>query len=578
MTKNVRVRFAPSPTGPLHIGGVRTALFNYLFAKKHNGTFILRIEDTDQSRYVEGAEQYIIDALNWCNMPYDEGINKNEKFGPYRQSERKHLYKQYADDLVASGNAYYAFDTSESLDFHRKDHEQRDKTFIYNWHNRLKLNNSLALSTEETQAKLEAGHAYVIRFKSPQDETLHLQDIIRGNIVIDTNVLDDKVLFKSDGMPTYHLANIVDDHLMEISHVIRGEEWLPSLALHVLLYRAFGWDTPKFAHLPLILKPDPSTYLNKNSIEKFTTIYCDELLGKFDYNQEETEKTIKAILENYKNLVQQLKINDNKDSKLKKDVKATLKKGMYGKLSKRDGDKIGFPVFPLQWKDPKANEVSRGYKEDGYFPEAMVNFLAFLGWNPGTEQEIFSLKELIDTFELERVNKAGARFDPDKTKWFNHHYMQKQDNDVLAASFKVIVDEKLNDRDIDVNYISLVIALVKERATFISDFWNLSHFFFVAPTTYDEKASKKAFKEGTAHLMQELLIVINASTDFTVDNLQTEIKGWITDNNIGFGKVMMPLRLALVGALQGPDVFDIMFMIGKNETIRRIDNILRVLG
>ncbi len=507
MTKNVRVRFAPSPTGPLHIGGVRTALFNYLFAKKHNGTFILRIEDTDQSRYVEGAEQYIIDALNWCNMPYDEGINKNEKFGPYRQSERKHLYKQYADDLVASGNAYYAFDTSESLDFHRKDHEQRGKTFIYNWHNRLKLNNSLALSTEETQAKLDAGHAYVIRFKSPQDETLHLKDIIRGNIVIDTNVLDDKVLFKSDGMPTYHLANIVDDHLMNISHVIRGEEWLPSLALHVLLYKAFDWQTPEFAHLPLILKPT----------------------GK-------------------------------------------------GKLSKRDGDKLGFPVFPLQWTDPKTNDVSRGYKEDGYFPGAMVNFLAFLGWNPGTEQEIFSLKELIDTFELERVNKAGARFDPDKIKWFNHHYMQEQDNNVLAASFKVIVDEKLNDRDLDVNYISMVIALVKERATFISDFWDLSHFFFVAPTAYDEKASKKAFKEGTASLMQELIVMINANTHFTTETLQTEIKGWITDNNIGFGKVMMPLRLALVGALQGPDVFDIMFMIGKNETIRRIDNILKVLG
>ena len=316
MSKQVRVRFAPSPTGPLHIGGVRTALFNYLFAKKHNGTFVLRIEDTDQNRYVEGAEQYIIDSLNWCNIPFDEGPNKNEKFGPYRQSERKDLYKQYADQLIKSGHAYYAFDTAEALDAHRKDHEAQGKTFIYNWHNREKLSNSLSLSAEDVQAKLDAGEDYVIRFKSPQDQTLHLKDIIRGDIKIDTNILDDKVLFKADGMPTYHLANIVDDHLMEITHVIRGEEWLPSLALHYQLYDAFGWEAPEFAHLPLILKPT----------------------GK-------------------------------------------------GKLSKRDGDKLGFPVFPLEYTSPEG-DVSKGYKEDGYFAEAVVNFLAFLGWNPGTEQEI----------------------------------------------------------------------------------------------------------------------------------------------------------------------------------------------
>ncbi|MDO5969143.1 glutamate--tRNA ligase [Flavivirga aquimarina] len=534
MTKNVRVRFAPSPTGPLHIGGVRTALFNYLFAKKYNGTFVLRIEDTDQTRYVEGAEKYIIDALNWCDIPFDEGPtstalsigSKNEKFGPYRQSERKHLYKKYADELIASGNAYYAFDTAETLDFHRKDHEAKGKTFIYNWHNRLKLSNSLSLSVEETQAKLDAGEDYVIRFKSPQDETLHLKDIIRGDIKIDTNVLDDKVLFKSDGMPTYHLANIVDDHLMEISHVIRGEEWLPSLALHYQLYKALGWEAPEFAHLPLILKPT----------------------GK-------------------------------------------------GKLSKRDGDKLGFPVFPLQWTDPKTKDISRGYKEDGYFPEAMINFLAFLGWNPGTEQEIFSLEELIESFDLDRVNKSGARFDPDKTKWFNHHYMQEQSNDALAEMFKSTVDENVSfsnssavlseasamepqahyNNDIDVNYISLAIGLIKERATFISDFWELSHFFFTAPTSYDEKASKKALKDGTKALMTELINIINNNTDFTVETLQTEIKGWITSNEIGFGKVMMPLRLALVGALQGPDVFDIMFMIGKNETLKRIENIVKAL-
>ncbi|WP_370477401.1 glutamate--tRNA ligase [Tamlana flava] len=503
MTKNVRVRFAPSPTGPLHIGGVRTALFNYLFAKKHNGTFILRIEDTDQNRYVEGAEQYITDALNWCGMPFDEGPGKEGSFGPYRQSERKHLYKKYADELIAKGHAYYAFDTAETLDFHRKDHEKKGKTFIYNWHNRLKLSNSLSLRTEEVQAKLDAAENYVIRFKSPKDEILHLKDIIRGDIKIDTNILDDKVLFKSDGMPTYHLANIVDDHLMEITHVIRGEEWLPSLALHCQLYDAFGWQAPEFAHLPLILKPT----------------------GK-------------------------------------------------GKLSKRDGDKLGFPVFPLEWKDPNTKEVSRGYKEDGYFPEAMVNFLSLLGWNPGTEQEIFNLEELINAFELERVNKSGARFDPEKIKWFNHHYMQEQSNDILAKTFK---SKRPELSEIDVNYTARIIGLIKERATFVSDFWELSHFFFTAPTEYDEKATKKAFKEDTLELMEKLKSIILHIDDFTVENLQNDIKGWITENNIGFGKVMMPLRIALVGALQGPDVFDIMFIIGKNETVERVQSVIDVL-
>ncbi|MHA7942444.1 glutamate--tRNA ligase [Formosa sp. 3Alg 14/1] len=499
MTKDVRVRFAPSPTGPLHIGGVRTALFNYLFAKKHNGTFVLRIEDTDQNRYVEGAENYIIDALNWCNIPFDEGPGKNEKFGPYRQSERKDLYKAYAEELIASGNAYYAFDTAESLDAHRKDHEANGKTFIYNWHNRLKLSNSLSLSAEDVQQKLDAGEDYVVRFKSPQDETLHLKDMVRGDIKIDTNILDDKVLFKSDGMPTYHLANIVDDHLMEISHVIRGEEWLPSLALHYQLYKAFGWDAPEFAHLPLILKPT----------------------GK-------------------------------------------------GKLSKRDGDKLGFPVFPLEWIDPKTNDVSRGYKEDGYFADGVINFLAFLGWNPGTEQELFSLDELVEAFDIERVHKAGARFDPDKIKWFNHHYMQEQNNDELAEAFKAQRDEL---KDIDVNYIAMAVNLIKERATFISDLWDLSSFFFEAPKAYDEKAYKKAIKDDTRALLSELATLINSIEDFSTETLQNTVKGWITSKEIGFGKVMMPLRLALVGALQGPDVFDIMFMIGKQESIARIENL-----
>ena len=361
--------------------------------------------------------------------------------------------------------------------------------------------NSLVLSEEETQEKIEAGEDYVVRFKSPQDETLQLKDIIRGDISIDTNILDDKILFKSDGMPTYHLANIVDDHLMEITHVIRGEEWLPSLALHKLLYDAFGWDAPEFAHLPLILKPT----------------------GK-------------------------------------------------GKLSKRDGDKLGFPVFPLAWTDPKTNEVSRGYKEDGYFAEAVVNFLAFLGWNPGTEQEIFSLEQLVNDFDLARVNKAGARFDPDKTKWFNHHYMQQQLDLELATEFQA---KNILLKDIDVNYIALVVGLIKERSTFVSDFWELSHFFFVSPTDYDEQASKKALKEGTDDILNKVIELVNSTEDFTVENLQTNIKGWITDNEIGFGKVMMPLRLALVGALQGPDVFDIMYMIGKAETVKRIEALVK---
>ena len=505
MSQPVRVRFAPSPTGPLHIGGVRTALFNYLFAKKHGGVFILRIEDTDQSRYVEGAEQYINEALNWCDIPYDEGPEKDGGFGPYRQSERKHIYREYAELLVSQGKAYYAFDTTEELDFQRKDHEAKGKTFIYNWHNREKgrLANSLVLSSEETQYRINAGEDYVIRFKSPEGETLHLKDIIRGDISIDTNTLDDKVLFKSDGMPTYHLANIVDDHLMEISHVIRGEEWLPSLALHYLLYDAFGWEKPQFAHLPLILKPT----------------------GK-------------------------------------------------GKLSKRDGDKLGFPVFPLAWKDENTSIISRGYREDGYFPEAVVNFLAFLGWNPGTEQEIFSLEELINAFDLKKVNKSGARFDPDKTKWYNHQYMQLQSDEKLANAFTQLYPEL---KEIDINYTQMVVSLIKERATFVDDFWDLGSFFFETPAELDEKSVKKAWKEGATELMTELLGIIDSIEEFTLENIQNTIKSWITSKEIGFGKVMMPLRLTLVGSLKGPDVFQIMFMIGKAESIRRIENTLNTL-
>ena len=506
MESNVRVRFAPSPTGPLHIGGVRTALYNYLFAKKNNGTFILRIEDTDQTRYVANAEQYIIDALEWCNIPFDEGPNTNEKFGPYRQSERKALYKEYADTLLKTGWAYYAFDTAEQLDAHRKGHELEGKTFIYNWHNRAKgrLVNSLVLSDEEVQKRIDNGDKYVIRFKTPQDEILEMEDEIRGNIKIDTNTLDDKILFKSDGMPTYHLANIVDDYLMQISHVIRGEEWLPSMPLHILLYRAFGWSAPKFAHLPLILKP----------------------VGK-------------------------------------------------GKLSKRDGDKLGFPVFPLEFTNDVSGDVSRGYKEDGYFADAFINMLAFLGWNPGTEQELFSLEELIQEFDLKRVSKSGAKFSPDKAKWFQQQYMQTKSDAELTELFLPILAEKGITKDKD--YVLKVVSAIKERAVFVADFWDLSSFFFVTPTEYDAKASKKNWKEGTSELMQELISLLSEIDDFSSANTEKEIKAWITAKEIGFGKVMQPLRLSLVGKLAGPHLFDIIAMIGKEETILRLKNAIEKL-
>jgi glutamyl-tRNA synthetase len=503
--ENVRVRFAPSPTGPLHIGGVRTALFNYLFAKKHNGTFVLRIEDTDQNRYVKNAEKYIADSLDWLGISPDETLGVNEKFGPYRQSERKEIYKKHIQELLDSGNAYYAFDSAEDLDRERKGHEEEGKTFIYNWHNRERgrLVNSLVLTDDEVNKRVANGDKYVVRFKSPQDESLDMNDIIRGNITIDTNVLDDKILFKSDGMPTYHLANIVDDHLMEISHVIRGEEWLPSMALHILLYKAFGWKAPEFAHLPLILKPT----------------------GK-------------------------------------------------GKLSKRDGDKLGFPVFPIAYNNEQTNEVARGYKEDGYFPETVLNFLALLGWNPGTEQEIFSLQELVEAFDLKRVNKSGARFDPDKTKWFNQQYLQTKSNEVLANSFTEILAEKSVSTTTNVEK---VVGLIKERATFVGDFWSLSAFFFQAPQEYDAKASKKQWKPETGQLMKKLCLVLDSVNDFSSSNIEAVVKEWLTENELGFGKVMPPFRLALVGAMSGPHLFDITEVIGKEETIKRIQTAIRVL-
>lgn len=497
----MRVRFAPSPTGPLHIGGLRTALFNYLFAKKHGGDFLLRIEDTDQNRYVDGAEAYIVEALNWCGIPFDEGPDKEGACGPYRQSERKDIYKSYALQLVESGNAYYAFDTQENLDFHRKDHEAKGKTFIYNWHNRTKLSNSLSLSQEQVKAKLNSGEDYVIRFKSPQDKELILKDIIRGEIRIDTNVLDDKILFKSDGMPTYHLANIVDDHLMKISHVIRGEEWLPSLALHTLLYDAFDWKAPQFAHLPLIMKP----------------------VGK-------------------------------------------------GKLSKRDGEKGGFPVFPLTWNE------SEGYREAGFFPEAVVNFLALLGWNPGTEQEIFTLQELIKTFSLERVNKSGARFDPEKNSWYNQQWLQRKSDEELADLFLRELSKRSETLEMSKSYVQKVVGLIKERASFVSEFWDLGSYFFEAPSEYNEKATKKQWKEDTPQIMGNVVSVLETINDFSSATVEETVKAWITDQELSFGKVMPPLRLVIVGDMKGPHLFEIMELIGKEDSIERIKKAVSVLS
>ncbi|KQB41302.1 glutamate--tRNA ligase [Flavobacterium aquidurense] len=501
MSKQVRVRFAPSPTGPLHIGGVRTALFNYLFAKKNNGVFYLRIEDTDQTRFVPGAEAYIMEALEWLGISPEETVGKNEKFGPYKQSDRKELYQSYADQLINSGWAYYAFDTPEALDALRKEQESEGKTFIYNHTIREKLDTSLVISSEEVAKRIANGEHYVIRFKTPVDETLHLKDIIRGDVKFETSLLDDKVLFKSDGMPTYHLANIVDDHLMETSHVIRGEEWLPSMPLHVLLYRAFGWDAPEFAHLPLILKP----------------------VGN-------------------------------------------------GKLSKRDGDKLGFPVFPLEWKNEEG--ISSGYREKGFFPEAVVNFLALLGWNDGTDKELFSLEELVEAFDLNRVHKSGAKFDPEKNKWFNHQYLIKQNDADLAKSFSPILVEK--GVDISKFDITRIVSLIKERAHFVSEFWDLTDFFFQAPTSYDEKASKN-WKEETPALMQELISTLEYIDGFDSANIESIVKDWLTKNEIGMGKVMQPFRLSLVGALKGPHLFDIVEIIGKEETISRIQKAISTL-
>ena len=501
--RRVRVRFAPSPTGPLHIGGVRTALFNYLFARQHGGDFVFRIEDTDSHRFVPGAEEYIIESFKWLGIKFDEGVSFGGDHGPYRQSERRDIYKKYVDQLLADGKAYYAFDTPEELDAKRAEIQN----FQYDARTRMQMRNSLSLPEAEWRQMIADGEQYVVRFLITPGIEVHVNDMIRGDVVIKSDILDDKVLYKSaDELPTYHLANIVDDHLMEISHVIRGEEWLPSAPLHVLLYRAFGWEDtmPRFAHLPLLLKPE----------------------GK-------------------------------------------------GKLSKRDGDRLGFPVFPLEWHDPKTGEVSSGYRESGDLPEAVVNFLALLGWNPGTEQELFSLEELVEVFDISKCSKSGAKFDYQKGIWFNHEYILRKSNEEIADLFAPIVAN--NGVDESMERIRTVVSLMKDRVSFVRELWDLCSFFFLPPTEYDEKTVRKRWKEYSAQQMTELAEVLEGIDDFSIEGQEPVVMKWVEDKGYKLGDIMNAFRLALVGIGKGPGMFDISAFLGKEETLRRLRRAVEVL-
>lgn len=502
--RKVRVRFAPSPTGALHIGGVRTALYNYLFARQHGGDLVFRIEDTDSNRFVPGAEEYIIESFRWLGIKFDEGVSFGGEYGPYRQSERRSIYKKYVDQLLAADKAYIAFDTPEQLEAKRAEIQN----FQYDARTRGEMTNSLTLPKEEVERRIADGEQYVVRFKVEPGIDVHINDMIRGHVVIKSDILDDKVLYKSaDELPTYHLANIVDDHLMEITHVIRGEEWLPSAPLHVLLYRAFGWEDtmPTFAHLPLLLKPE----------------------GK-------------------------------------------------GKLSKRDGDRLGFPVFPLEWHDPKTGDVSSGYRESGYFPEAVVNFLALLGWNPGTEQELFTLDELVEAFDIHKCSKAGARFDYQKGIWFNHEYMLKKSNEEVANLFAPIVAN--NGVDESMERITQVVAMMKDRVNFVKELWPLCSFFFIAPTEYDEKTVKKRWKADSAKVMGELADVLEGIDDFSVEGQEPVVMKWVEEKGYKLGDVMNAFRLTLVGIGKGPGMFDISAFLGKEETLKRLRKAIEVLG
>ncbi|MFN1216978.1 glutamate--tRNA ligase [Chryseobacterium kwangjuense] len=567
--EKVRVRFAPSPTGPLHLGGVRTALYDYLFAKNQGGEFVLRIEDTDTARYVEGAEDYIEEALEWCGIIPDESPKKGGKYAPYRQSERRDIYDRYTEQILKTDYAYIAFDTPEELDAIRSEFEAKGEVFSYDNRTRNRLRNSLALSEEEVQKLLDEKTPYVVRFKMPIDRTLNLEDIIRGNSSVNTNTLDDKVLVKNDGMPTYHFANIIDDHEMEISHVIRGEEWLPSLGLHTLLYEAMGWEAPQFAHLSLILKPDVSTLINKDNIDSITKSFTDEFVMKnSQFSFDESAELIKSFFTEVKSPRFKSMLGENdKDNTLTASVKQFLKKGLSGKLSKRDGDKFGFPVFPLDFKDSATGAASKGYRENGYLPEAFINMVALLGWSPADDKEVLSLDEMSKEFDLNKVHKAGARFSKEKSEWFNHQYLQlKSDEEILS----ILKNSDLN-LNVEDEKLLKIINLMKERATFPKDIYENGKFFFEAPVSYDEKASKKAWNEETSFILGELADGLGTA-EFISENLKQVVHDFAENKGLGMGKVMMPLRLALVGELKGPDVPDIMELIGKEETISRIIN------
>ncbi len=502
--REVRVRFAPSPTGPLHIGGVRTALYNFLFARQHGGKLVFRIEDTDSNRFVPGAEDYILESFKWLGINFDEGVSFGGQYGPYRQSERREIYRRYVDQLLEEGKAYYAFDTPEELDAKRGEIQN----FQYDASTRMQMRNSLSLPADETARLLQEGVNYVVRFKIEPGEDVHVNDIIRGDVVINSSILDDKVLYKNaDGLPTYHLANIVDDHLMEISHVIRGEEWLPSAPLHVLLYRALGWEEtmPRFAHLPLLLKPD----------------------GK-------------------------------------------------GKLSKRDGDRLGFPVFPLEWTDPKTGETSSGYRESGYLPEAVVNFLALLGWNPGNDEELLSMDDLVRLFDLTKCSKAGAKFDYVKGQWFNHEYILNSDDEKLAPTFADILRD--NGIEAPMESVVRVVGLMKGRVNFVKELWPLCSFFFVAPTTYDEKTAKKRWKDFSARQMSELAALLEALSDFSMAAQEEAVNAWLAENDYKMGDVMNAWRLTLVGEGKGPHMYEISSFLGQAETLKRMRRAIEILG
>ncbi len=566
----VRVRFAPSPTGALHIGGVRTALYNYLFAKKMGGTFILRIEDTDQKRYVAEAENYIMEALKWCGISPDESPETGGDFGPYRQSDRKEVYKKYVDALLESGNAYIAFDSAEALDEKRQAFEKEGRTFTYNISTRQEMDNSISNTAEQVQKRIAAGEDYVVRFMMP-DEVLHFKDIIRGEMTVNTADLDDKVLFKSDGMPTYHLANIVDDHLMEISHVIRGEEWLPSMPLHVLLYRSFGWEAPEFAHLPLILKPNPASYITKRSRQEFAGQFTDGFLTAHPEFLEQKSKVtnfVNQLLQDIKSLTDRLKIKDN-ESNLQKAIKTYLKGVVFGKLSKRDGDRLGMPVFPLAWKGETEQNSFTGFREFGFMPEAVNNFLAFLGWNPGTEQEIFSLDELAEAFTLEHIGKSGARFDFNKAKWYNKQYIMATDNEVLANLLTPLFQNAGFYPELD--YLERICGLLKERVTVLPDFIEQARPYLQRDLKYDEKSIAKKWKKEYHPLFGQLAEELSSLEDFSPALIEQTIEAFMKKNDLPMGDVFPLLRIALSGMMHGPAVFDMMEVLGKEEVIQRMN-------